>query len=215
MWRDIAWSTPSLWSYLFMKLSSDGRDFKTRVSLAKDWLSRASQLPLTIRVLGHELNDFSPSLGQLEPLVDILNHYLSQWVDVAITLPRALLARLDDFSCASSNVHLHRLAINANNMIRSSLTTEPSIAYSLPRVAPKIFSSCSLHSDPITLNWANVTDVEMSLQVNQCLHILRHAPRLVHCHLKIHTYTYTSTPEPAYQHVNHSSLRNLTISFSK
>ncbi|PPQ65704.1 hypothetical protein CVT26_000321 [Gymnopilus dilepis] len=214
LWRDIAWSTPSLWPYLFMKLSSDGRDFKTRVILAKDWLSRAGQLPLTIRVLGYELNDSTPNLGQLEPLVDILNQYLSQWVDVTITLPRSLLARLNDSSCALSSIHMHRLAINANYTIRSNFTTESSITYSLSKVAPKIFYSCSLHSDPITLNWANVTDVEMSLRVSQSLHILRHAPRLVNCHFKICSYEYPSTPAAAYRRVNHSSLQNLTMSFS-
>ena len=48
-WRDIAWSTPSLWSSLVIRVPSKHKSHIT-TGIAQEWLARSGQLPLSIRI---------------------------------------------------------------------------------------------------------------------------------------------------------------------
>ena len=48
-WRDVASSTPSLWSSLVVRVTGK-RDSLMTTGIVREWLSRSGQLPLSIRI---------------------------------------------------------------------------------------------------------------------------------------------------------------------
>ncbi|EDR04086.1 uncharacterized protein LACBIDRAFT_306337 [Laccaria bicolor S238N-H82] len=44
-WRDVVWSTPILWTTLYLRLSSD--NYKAQTVLLRDWLSRTGKRPIS------------------------------------------------------------------------------------------------------------------------------------------------------------------------
>ena len=54
-WRDIAWSTPSLWSSLVVRVTSK-HDPHIIAGIAQEWLARSGQLPLSIRISAYNNN---------------------------------------------------------------------------------------------------------------------------------------------------------------
>jgi hypothetical protein len=79
-WREIAWSTPSHWSSLVVRVPSKN-DPCTATGIAQEWLARSGQLPLSIRIL---VNTFGIIHSAL---VDIINQYSTRWSDPDLYLP--------------------------------------------------------------------------------------------------------------------------------
>jgi hypothetical protein len=63
-WREIAWSTPTLWSSLVVRFSS-GHDSHMVTSITQEWLSRSGQLPLSICILAKHVYDHVPALANI------------------------------------------------------------------------------------------------------------------------------------------------------
>ena len=74
-WREIAWSTPSLWSSLFIHApgvrDSSSSSHTMPSGIAREWLARSGQLPLSIRIL-HILVTFEHSQHWSISLINIL-----------------------------------------------------------------------------------------------------------------------------------------------
>jgi F-box-like len=72
-WRDIAWSTPSLWSSLVVRDPSTKHDPDMVTGIAQEWLARSGHLPLSIHILSTFYNQ------TVSALVDIINQYSTRW----------------------------------------------------------------------------------------------------------------------------------------
>jgi F-box-like len=68
-WRDIAWSTPTLWSSLVVHDPSTKHDPDMVTGIAREWLARSGHLPLSIHILSTFDNQ------TVSALVDIINQY--------------------------------------------------------------------------------------------------------------------------------------------
>ena len=66
-WREIAWSTPTLWSSLVVRVSNK-HDPQTINSITQEWLARSGQLPLSIYIFTKSFRD-----DQIPALVNIIN----------------------------------------------------------------------------------------------------------------------------------------------
>src|SRR5882762_3950815 len=80
-WRDIAWSTPSLWSSLVVRVTE-----KDGSHIAQEWLSRSGQLPLSIRIrICSNIRVFNYRLYRayeaVSALAPIINQYSTRWSD--------------------------------------------------------------------------------------------------------------------------------------
>ena len=74
-WRAIAWSSPQLWSSIFLSLSY--KSFSSNLRIAQEWLSRSGQLPLSISVSMR--NCHSVSMDDVLPMTYLLNKYAGRW----------------------------------------------------------------------------------------------------------------------------------------
>ena len=68
-WRDIAWSTPSLWSSLTVRVTSNHNSNIT-TGIAQEWLARSGQLPLSICIFSSDYHDEA-----ITALAYIINQY--------------------------------------------------------------------------------------------------------------------------------------------
>ena len=83
-WRDIAWSTSSLWSSLAVHVRSK-HDPHIIAGVAQEWLARSGQLPLTIRVLASPYD--WKAMKTTSALADIINRYSTRWSYLDLGIP--------------------------------------------------------------------------------------------------------------------------------
>jgi hypothetical protein len=81
-WRDIAWSTPSLWSSLVVRVTRS-HDSHIVTGIAQEWLARSGQLPLSIRIFSELYVRKAVSA-----LADIINQYSTRWSELDLYMPQ-------------------------------------------------------------------------------------------------------------------------------
>ena len=79
-WRDIAWSIPSLWSSLVVRVPKK-HDSHIVTGITQEWLARSGQLPLSIRILSTFYNK------TVFALADIVNQYSTRWSELDLYIP--------------------------------------------------------------------------------------------------------------------------------
>ncbi|PPQ72935.1 hypothetical protein CVT26_014544 [Gymnopilus dilepis] len=201
-WRQIAWSTPALWSDIAFYFHSN-HVTQSHLEIVEEWLARVANHPLTIRLLGYNVRESDPHLHQFYPLIDLLKRHCNQWYDLYVALPTSLIVRLGGPTCVARNLHL--LSIGPNDNTELILPT-------FSHIAPENFKSFGPLSDTIDLDWSRATDINItSIYVDQILLILRQSPNLLKCCFDDIDARNVSAPTTAYQHVTHSSLKSLRI----
>jgi hypothetical protein len=86
-WRGIAWSTPSLWCSLVVRVTRKHADDPHIVTgIAQGWLSRSGQLPLSIRICS-KLYEPSRVASAVSALAEIINQYSTRWSDLDLYIP--------------------------------------------------------------------------------------------------------------------------------
>ena len=121
-WRDIAWSTPSLWSSLTVRVTSN-HYWQIATGIVKEWLSRSGQLPLSIRIL-------SPGFQSKEvsALANIINQYSNRWSNLDLFLD------LNDYQNFETDIHDPILkSIRLHSDVRYEIT-DPKFQLTCPRL---------------------------------------------------------------------------------
>ena len=173
-WRDIAWSTPSLWSSLVVRVTSKHNPHII-AGVAQEWLARSGQLPLTIRVLA-----FDHDLKTISALADIINRYSTRWSYLDLRIP--------------SGGYQHHAIDNHAPTLKSirfySSSFDPmSLNYQLtcPRLERATLENFIMNGPNI--QWDNLTHLNLySMSTIDAFLILSKTPRLVFCRvLSYHT----------------------------
>ena len=77
-WRDIAWTTPQLWTTIVIVIGPT-RDSNSQLELLEQWIARSGHLPLDISFR----TPMNPEALIVEPLfyplIDLVNRYSSRW----------------------------------------------------------------------------------------------------------------------------------------
>jgi hypothetical protein len=164
-WREIAWSTPSLWSSLVVLVPSRHHDIAT--DIAQAWLARSGQLPLSIRILSGFYNTAIPALA------DIINQYSTRWSDLDLFIPDCYYQHFH-----ATDMHAPILkSIRFNCSIRAEIVN---FQLTCPRLERAHFSCIPM--DGTNIQWDNLTYLTLhNMSIIDSLLILRKTPRLVFC----------------------------------
>ena len=169
LWRDVVWSTPLLWSTIFLQISRKHHD--TQIQLLGDWLLNARSAPLSIKLT---LQDEHVSvLYAFEAIVRILVTKSDQWVTFDSCLPPPQCSNI------FKNINFP--------MLTSVLLRSPSSTSNIPEMfltAPKLVDiSLRGYNFSVVLPWEQIRHFRTGRSsVNGCLKILQQSPNLQECH---------------------------------
>jgi hypothetical protein len=171
-WRDIAWSTPSLWSSLVVRVTRK-HDSHIVIGIAQEWLARSGQLPLSIRISSAVYKKAIPALA------DIINQYSTRWSDLDLYIPdcyykcfhatdnHAPILKSIRFKCSMSSLY--------SMIVNFQLTC--------PRLERASLSYLPMDENHVTnIQWDNLTHLTLrSIPIFNSFLILCKTPRLVFC----------------------------------
>jgi F-box-like len=166
-WREIAWSTPRLWSSLVVCL-------KPHTAIVQEWLARSGQLPLSIRILSHPYKLIPRDWRQaISALADIINQYSNRWFDLDLCIPQYFY----QFFRAIDN---HAPILRSIRFDSSYACDGQKFQLTCPRLERAHLSSSPM--DGIDIQWDNLTHLTLdNISFIDSFHVLRRTPRLVFC----------------------------------
>ncbi|KIM90429.1 hypothetical protein PILCRDRAFT_183135, partial [Piloderma croceum F 1598] len=171
MWRQVALSTPRLWSSLSFEIWT--ANYESSLSLAKSWLSRTGGCPLKLRILCFDRS------RNLQFLVDTILPLCHRWQNLYIVV---LFAEIDDFVAAIGHVPcLETLDLSVLDSPDILTTRPPPVR--IFEAAAKLHGVCL--SDEITphgvqLPWDQLTKFRVGFcGIYDCLEALTWLPNLV------------------------------------
>ena len=166
-WRDIAWSTPTLWSSLAVRVTKK-HDPHIVASIAHEWLFRSGQLPLSVRICS-KLNDHKT----VPALANIINRYSSRWSDLDLYIPESYYQHF-------RATHNHAPILKSIRFKCSAYATMKNFQLTCPRLERANLSD--FHLPGINIQWENLTHLTLhSMHIDDSFLILRNTPRLVFC----------------------------------
>ena len=167
-WRDVAWSTPSLWCSLVICVTRN-HDPHIVTCIAQEWLSRSGQLPLSIRICSklYEHETFSA-------LADIINQYSPRWSNLDLYIP-------DTYYKYFHGTDNHAPILKSIRFSCSFYRKMMNLQLTCPRLERATLSHILINRTNITnFQWDNLTHLTLySMFTLESLLILHKTPRLV------------------------------------
>jgi hypothetical protein len=167
-WREIAWSTPSLWSSLVVRVTrAHDSHILVLFGIAQEWLARSGQLPLSIRIYSEFY--FREAVSQL---ADIINQYSTRWSELDLYMHQRyfqLFHATDNHAPMLKSIRFH-----------GSIQAKTDFQLTCPRLERASLSYLSM--DGMNIQWDNLTYLTLhSISIFDSFLILRKTPRLVFC----------------------------------
>ncbi|KAF8959976.1 hypothetical protein BDZ97DRAFT_1367799 [Flammula alnicola] len=182
VWRDVAWSTPSLWASITIHVDFRHVEQPVQTLLTKEWLSRSGKLPLSIRLLD-DLPSRNNDIFQIRPLIAVINQYSPRWRHLHLDLPICLFPFFRPLGDQAPILEYMRIE-GQDHFLNDHPANERNANTLRLGAAPRL-KCVSIHRITLRLvdiPWENITRFlgEQS-SVSECLQILRRAPLLEHC----------------------------------
>ncbi|CAA7265055.1 unnamed protein product [Cyclocybe aegerita] len=185
-WRQIAWSTPRLWTEVPVDLNKFEESFHLPKELLVQWIGRAGQLPLSVHISFDATDsDSSRHTTNFTNIVNTLNEYSLRWESLSLAMPFSLVPHLR----ATHEVPLlKRLTINPPYRVENNALQHQGETFDICTVPP-LLQDVSIEGFPfasIRINWSHVTMLHFGgISVIDCLCIFQQAPQITECSLRI------------------------------
>ncbi|KAH9486028.1 hypothetical protein JR316_0000092 [Psilocybe cubensis] len=169
-WRQIAWSTPQLWTFVCQKITFSKA---STPELMEDWLSRAGNLPLSIWL---HISAYDETYLNLEKVVNLVNAKSHRWYEFGIYGPSQSFQLFSGNSSGAPILHTLELHSNSSNENDGFFRVNGQD----PR--PLHVSIHTFHENiTARIDWENITRLKISSNhVQQCLELVRYTPNLEH-----------------------------------
>jgi hypothetical protein len=175
-WRQLARSTPALWTTLAFNLHHS-TIMEDLPHLVADWLERSGGLPLTLKVSYYTMYlDLPPD--RHGSVIDALNQHSGRWREVEFNLPSDYVGRL----CGSSPPeNLCDLSICADDVEQNNI---PLTFKMNARLGPMKFKIEGFLLEAVDVAWDNLVDLDLTrTPLDGVLQVIRNAPLLEMCSL--------------------------------
>lgn len=183
-WREIAWSTPALWSSISIDMFATN---KATAEIVREWLRRSGELPLYIRLyagLDQASLEYYPIPSRCDAhaqrVFDAVNNYANRWIYIDLELPTSFMQKVRCISSQIAMVETLRITLLASEVLEPPLDKTKQIDLH-GRLSPTKLLVHGLHLAQVGIQWNNLTHVEaFDLSIAECLDLLRMAPAMTH-----------------------------------
>ena len=203
-WRQLARSTPALWTRLVFTLRNS-KIMEALPGLVSDWLGRSGGLPLTLHISDGMFDD-EPPLDRHGLVIDALNQHSGRWCDVEFNLTSDYLGRL----CGSTPPEkIRELSISVDiDQHNLPLTFRMNA-----RPSPTIFKIWGFLLEGVDVAWDNLVHLDISCTTfDGVLQVIRDAALLEMCSLSTISPPIEGFRTPGII-IRHPYLRTLQLSF--
>ncbi|KAF8886441.1 hypothetical protein CPB84DRAFT_1749958 [Gymnopilus junonius] len=158
-WRQIAWSTPLLWTIILVRL--DYPDLP--------WLLDFMPFAGLRRV----------ALGPVRPMVNIINQCSDRWHHLDLDIPTSFISSFCGGPDGAPNLHSLRIRpIGLHDGVNPKFETLGT------RPKPVNVYLMFHHIGRVCIDWSHVTRVNItSIDLDECIQLFKQAPQLTHCSL--------------------------------
>ena len=176
-WRQLARSTPALWTRLAFTLSRASKVMRALPDLVADWLQWSGGLPLTLGVSSCAIYSDPPQDRHIL-VIDTLNQHSGHWSQVEFKLPPNYVSRL----CGSSPPkYLCNLSITTDDEDETNL---PLTFKMNTRPNPMKLKIFGFLLEGVDVSWDNHVHLDLSWTTfDGVLQVIRNAPLLEICSL--------------------------------
>ena len=175
-WRQLARSTPALWTRLVFTLPNS-TIMEALPHLVADWLERSGALPLTLKVSFYAMYG-DPPPDRHASVIDALNQHSGRWCDVEFILPSDYVGRLYG---SSPPEKIRDLSISADDEDENNI---PLTFRMNARPSPTKFKIWGFLLDAVDVSWNNLIHLDLNrTTLDGVLQVVRNAPLLEICSL--------------------------------
>lgn len=202
-WRNIAWSTPQLWSTLFVRFHAS--QHPTQVELMHEWLIRSRQVPLDVVIWWNDERVAIPiKNGPLllwKPLLDVVNRCSSRWRALWLSIPSTYVPYITGDGRGHSV--LQDIKFWSQDMVYDHFSLQNG------KPTPRRISIRNMFFKLIDIDWSGLTHaIVTGFCLNESLALLQHAPRMSDCDISsLIQGSEEQLPSPT--HVIHFALKRL------
>ncbi|PPR03977.1 hypothetical protein CVT26_001050 [Gymnopilus dilepis] len=225
-WRNIACSTPRLWSTLCIE-STRPYISPSIIGLAAEWLERSGQLPLSItinigskrtsdsgrNVVGYMMTTSEPAVSNaddgFETLAEVVNRYSHRWQHLQLKIPACYFSRFR--GNAGPQSILRTIVLRPSSAYTNAPPFE--LNHSLPMIQSFTVRDVPFRLTPDQWSLLSVLDLH-GFQLDELFSILQQTPSLKRCKLKEIPFLAINQPAAPPDIITNHGIRELDVAAS-
>ncbi|CAA7270879.1 unnamed protein product [Cyclocybe aegerita] len=185
-WREIAHSTPHLWTTVVVRLKNG--EVEQCAQFTSDWLSRTGKLPLTLDIYqpeGTQTFFGPPPAFDASPIFAAINAHSSQWETIVANIHCDLMQLLRGDGSGAPRLRTLDIATIDKRPSQNSLT--PPLVFSLsgPMPRPTRVRLHQIRHPFAAVTWDSIKHLDIQeVSITECYDILQSGTNPVECYIE-------------------------------